>query len=94
MYLKDRGIAHRDIKPENILCKTDVDEKNAYIKIADFGLTVDLQIDSVCFDVCGTEGFKAPEILDNLEGYDGFISDVWSLGITLYIFMNDGNFPW
>jgi len=43
MYLhKERKIAHRDIKPENILCKTDVDGENAFIKIADFGLTVDL----------------------------------------------------
>jgi len=51
-------------------------------------------LNPICYDVCGTDGFKAPEVLDNLEGYNGFISDVWSLGITLYTFINDGEFPW
>ena len=71
-----------------------VDEDDAFIKIADFSLTCSLEHDLICYDACGTSGFKAPEVLDNLEGYNGFLSDVWSLGITLYLFVNDGCFPW
>jgi 5'-AMP-activated protein kinase catalytic alpha subunit len=35
---------------------------------------------------CGTPAYIAPEILSDC-GYEGFASDVWSIGIILYAFV-------
>ena len=36
-FLHQHGIAHRDLKPENLLM--DSDERDAVLKISDFGLS-------------------------------------------------------
>ena len=37
-YLHSQKILHRDLKPENILLKSNVDDSNINVKIADFGI--------------------------------------------------------
>uniref|UniRef100_A0A914WU18 Protein kinase domain-containing protein n=1 Tax=Plectus sambesii TaxID=2011161 RepID=A0A914WU18_9BILA len=85
---KPKAIVHRDIKCENLLLTT---EKN--VKLADFGLAVDLAISSGSVSLssnapttfAGTQYFIAPEAIgkmDQPEAY-GRKSDIWSLACTL-----------
>jgi serine/threonine protein kinase len=40
---------------------------------------------------CGTPAYIAPEILSDV-GYEGFVADIWSIGVILYTFVT-GNVP-
>jgi serine/threonine protein kinase len=87
LYLHDHGIAHRDLKPENILIDANWDPK-----IADLGLCHVIKSCDLLKTPCGTPLYIAPEVLLG-SGYDGRVSDVWSLGVMLYI-MTVGLLPW
>ena len=79
------GVVHRDIKPENIIY--DRKGEGAELKIADFGLSLDMdQRAEDCYKahVVGTMGYLAPEVL--ALDY-GPACDVWSLGVVLYILL-------
>eukprot|EP00756_Hemistasia_phaeocysticola_P001115 Hpha_TRINITY_DN10804_c0_g2::TRINITY_DN10804_c0_g2_i1::g.23375::m.23375 len=87
-YVHMQGVAHRDLKPENILIS------DTGLKIADFGLS-NIQLstssgavpDSMQLQtVCGTPNYVAPEVLEK-EGYNGFLADVWSCGVILYVML-------
>merc|ERR1712113_971799 len=85
-YLHSMNIIHRDLKPKNLLLF-----ENFHIKITDFGESI--LIDTDCynfseyklFDVVGTDGYKAPEIIqiDAVKGYNYKI-DVFSFGTICY----------
>ena len=62
-YMSSKNIIHRDLKLENILlCSKD---NKSEIKIADFGLST--SIDNIdLFRHCGTPGYVAPEVLNDL----------------------------
>ncbi|CAI5721912.1 unnamed protein product [Hyaloperonospora brassicae] len=84
-YLHGRCVLHRDIKPENILIHGDM------VKIADFGLAKQLvQQTAMLTHGCGTLEYAAPEVLCS-RPY-GLKSDVFSLGIVLYVLLF-GAFP-
>jgi 5'-AMP-activated protein kinase catalytic alpha subunit len=72
-------VLHRDVKLDNILF-----DANGQIKICDFGISRVIRNPSeVIHEQCGTPAYVAPEIMKD-QGYNGFKSDVWSLGIILF----------
>ena len=76
-------IMHRDIKPENLFLS------GSQIIIGDFG-AAKVGSDSASTTI-GTNPFFSPELV-NYQEYD-FSSDVWALGVTLYMCMF-GRDPW
>jgi len=87
-YIHSQGFCHRDIKLDNILLDIDNHIKvslSSYIckKLCDFGVSTQFKKGDVLKDLCGTPAYIAPEILKG-NGYDGFISDIWSMGGNYY----------
>jgi len=80
-YLHNRSIVHRDLKPENFLIYHD-----KYIKIADFGLSTKITPDSLLEDWCGSPIYSSPELASR-KPYIGTETDVWALGISLYMML-------
>lgn len=77
-YAHRHRIMHRDIKPENILVTGE-----GRLKLLDFGIARDLswqQPDTVSE---GSLDYMPPE---QLRGQSSLASDVWALGVILYIF--------
>lgn len=85
-YLHGLNICHRDLKLENIL----IDERNN-VKLIDFGFSVCSSPDQKLKIFCGTPSYMAPEIVQKKD-YSGFATDIWSLGILLYVMLT-GNYP-
>jgi serine/threonine protein kinase len=46
-YLHSRDIIHRDLKPENFLLQSDIAGGKPILKIADFGLSRQVQLDEL-----------------------------------------------
>ncbi|XP_046967507.1 serine/threonine-protein kinase GA29083 [Vanessa cardui] len=82
-YLHSLSIVHRDIKPENLLVEVGSDGSIRGLKLADFGLAVEVW--RPLHAVCGTPTYVAPEIL--LESGYGLKIDVWAAGVILYILL-------
>ena len=80
------NVCHRDIKLENILI-TD----RGRVKIIDFGFSIQVQENQKLKIFCGTSSYMAPEIVRKQE-YTGFASDIWALGVVLYVMLT-GRFP-
>ena len=79
-YIHSKNIAHRDLKPENLL----LDENNI-IKIIDFGLSNYFN-EKKLSTPCGGPCYASPEMISGKK-YDGFLIDIWALGITLFAMM-------
>mmetsp|Transcript_10551 Transcript_10551/g.15428 ORF Transcript_10551/g.15428 Transcript_10551/m.15428 type:complete len:621 (-) Transcript_10551:32-1894(-) len=82
IYLHNNNIAHRDIKPENLL----LDDENR-LKVSDFGVSKQLEKENekCCYSL-GTPAFMPPESQEGAS-FDLKKADIWSLGITLYVFL-------
>lgn len=76
-YIHSKNIAHRDIKLDNILL-----DGKGNVKIADFGVSRQIQEGQMMREQCGTPAYIAPEILRN-RGYTPNV-DLWSAGVVLF----------
>jgi serine/threonine protein kinase len=95
VYLKDQRIIHRDIKLGNLLLQTAVKPNESIVNtglvLCDFGLAIQLgEREQVVHGTAGTPYYIAREIVV----HDGanFASDIWSLGVTLFICLT-GRYP-
>lgn len=85
-------ILHLDIKPDNILIN-----RNYNIQIIDYGFSCDID---ECL-VGGTFQYASPEMIFALftgekdldEEVEYYKSDIFSLGLVFYVFMNNGEVP-
>ncbi|KAJ3352887.1 Serine/threonine-protein kinase par-1 [Entophlyctis luteolus] len=77
------NVVHRDLKLENLLLN---DKKD--ILISDFGLgrmyNPDSQENLKTF--CGTPNYAAVELISGIP-YNGMKSDIWAMGVALYVMM-------
>lgn len=96
LMMHEASVSHRDIKPQNVMFDAD----NRLILI-DFDLAstsgVDVVNESKHFDLTYTLPmttlcYRAPELLLNTDGYDRFLIDVFSIGITLIDLLNGGTY--
>lgn len=85
-YIQSKGIFHRDISLENILMT-----KSGQLMLIDFGMCLQIPIqDSSApyllppMSAKGKKSYMAPEIVSESAPFNGFKSDIWSLGIVLF----------
>ncbi|CAI9779173.1 unnamed protein product [Fraxinus pennsylvanica] len=76
-HLHANGIMHRDLKPENILL-----DEDGHAILTDFGLTKQLEDNTISNSMCGTVEYMSPEIILG-KGHDK-AADWWSFGILLF----------
>ena len=83
-YLHSTGTIHCDIKPANWLVDGDIEEDEAVIKLADFGMAVNTDSREI---VGGSPVYMAPEHLlawRNLTDDFDHRTDIYSMGVVLY----------
>lgn len=89
--LQSLGIMHRDLSLENILYSRTTQS----CKIIDFGMSLLLPRDPHTQlpllirpqGICGKRSYMSPEIIENNAPYCGFRSDIWSMGVILFILL-------
>ena len=92
-HAHQKGIIHRDIKPSNILVSTQDDQ--AIPKIIDFGvakaLSMPLTEQTLATEdnqLLGTPEYMSPEQADMLSEDIDTRSDIYSLGVLLYVLLS------
>ncbi|ORY35255.1 kinase-like protein [Rhizoclosmatium globosum] len=77
------SVVHRDLKLENLLLNDSRD-----ILISDFGLgrTYNPEVQEYLKTFCGTPNYAAVELISGIP-YNGIKSDIWAMGVALYVMM-------
>merc|ERR550532_2414819 len=87
--LHDYSIVHRDLSLENILV-TKSDDEGLDVRIIDFSMASTSRY--FRNSVRGKASYQAPELHSDQQ-YDAFLTDAFSLGVTLYaVLLKD--YPW
>jgi serine/threonine protein kinase len=86
-YLHQNEWCHRDIKLQNVV----FDPVTGYVKLIDFVTAVN-QTTPKSIGLVGSENYCSPEMYSEIY-YDGYKSDVWSLGVCLYQLLRR-KLPW
>ena len=78
-------VLFHNVQPENLLLASKA--KDAAVKLADFGLAVELEHGSepAWYGFAGTPGYLSPEVLKR-EVYHKPV-DIWACGVILYILL-------
>jgi serine/threonine protein kinase len=95
-FLHEKDIVHRDLKLDNFMIYWDSPEKKnkvVTVKLSDFDFADYVKEGNSLVLACGTPPYTAPELCEEDPIYDGKKSDIWSLGILLYVLVC-GSFPW
>jgi len=82
-YMHQNWIMHRDLKPENWLMASE--DPQSELKLIDFGLSKRFTPGEFASTQAGTPYYVAPEVL---EGRYDEQSDVWSIGVIMYILLS------
>uniref|UniRef100_A0A096MDS9 calcium/calmodulin-dependent protein kinase n=1 Tax=Poecilia formosa TaxID=48698 RepID=A0A096MDS9_POEFO len=84
-HIHQHDIVHRDLKEEGFYA-TSSKMKGAAVKLADFGLAIEVQGEQQAwFGFAGTPGYLSPEVLRK-DPY-GKPVDIWACGVILYILL-------
>ncbi|KAF2300694.1 hypothetical protein GH714_015192 [Hevea brasiliensis] len=78
------NIVHRDLKPENCLFLNESDDST--LKIMDFGLSSAEEFTDPVVGLFGSIDYVSPEALS--QGRISSKSDMWSLGVIMYILLS------
>ena len=96
-HAHQKGVIHRDLKPSNILVS--LQDGKPVVKIIDFGIAkamhrrlTDQTLVTQLGDVIGTPAFMSPEQLDGSLLDVDTRTDIYSLGVTLYLLLT-GQLP-
>lgn len=82
-YLHSRDIIHGDIKGVNILISGS--DSNPIPVLSDFGLSKAPDIPGFTVIACGTTNWTAKELLEDDKSVPTQASDIWSLGMMIYV---------
>jgi len=80
-YMHSQNVVHRDIKPENLVYVA-ADKK--HVKLIDFGFAKAWDGETPMRRTCGTDGYRAPEVV---QGSYTIKADLWSVGVVAHVLL-------